>query len=449
MPVGERWVALTFGYGRNLLVPESWEENFGLLVAINAIDEGQIRSIDKTAFDAYSIQAREQAARDAATADFGLDVERDLLKAVTGTPTNEALGKRLSGKDALRVHLDIQMENLLPAVELIVQTSQGGGYKERFPWVDQLAEVRDSTVKDCLNSLLLEQIAAEKFETCWLGPPDIVDWGSVQGFKYSESSRAPTHFDVHLRTFLDSLGSRTNLDISTLKRSRVFLLGDNDSVVDSWSIFRCVYCEISDGGKTYVLSEGKWYEVASDFLEVVNSAFERIPRYTHEFPTYDDDSEERYNKRVALENPDRFALLDCKMIPMDGARNSVELCDLLSAEKHFIHVKRYRSSSSLSHLFAQGLVAAECFLADSSFRVQLNQLVPGPFQLPDPSARPIPQDYCFVYAIVSRSPGELRVPFFSRLTVRHAARRLQGFGYRVALAKISVDPVRSMLKRYT
>ena len=449
VPIEDRWVALTFGYGRNLLVPESWEENFGLLVAINAIEEGQIRSIDKKAFDAYAIQTREQAVRDAATADFGLDVERDLLKAVTGTPTKDALGKQLSGKDALRIHLDVEVENMLPTLELIVQTSQEEGYKERFPWIDQLAEVRDSTVKDRLNSLLLERIAAEDLETCWLGPPNIVDWGSVQGFKYSESSREPTHFDVHLRTFLDSLSSRGTLNISTLKRKRVFLLGDDDSVVDSWPVFRCVYCEISDGGKTYVLSEGKWYKVASDFLEVVNSAFERIPRYTHELPAYDDDSEKLYNERVALENPSRFALLDCKMIAMDGARNSVELCDLISTNKDLIHVKRYRSSSSLSHLFSQGLVAAECFLADSSFRRQLNQIVPGPFQLPDPLARPVPQDYCLVYAIISRSPGELKVPFFSRLTVRHAARRLQGFGYRVALAKISVAPLRSVLKKYS
>ena len=155
VPVAGRWMAVTFGHGRNLLVAESWEESFGLLVALNSIEEGQIRSIDKKAFDAFALQTREQASRDAATSDFGLDIERDLLKAVTGTPENSALGKRLSGMAALKAHVEVKIDSLCPLLDLYRQKSLEERYKENFPWVDQLAEVKDSKLKDRLNGLLL------------------------------------------------------------------------------------------------------------------------------------------------------------------------------------------------------------------------------------------------------------------------------------------------------
>ena len=43
---------------------------------------------------------------------------------------------------------------------------------------------------------------------------------------------------------------------------------------------------------------------------------------------------------------------------------------------------------------------------------------------------------------------KVTIPFFSRLNLRAAVRRLEGYGYRVALAKIQVNEARSKKKRY-
>jgi Family of unknown function (DUF6119) len=50
-----------------------------------------------------------------------------------------------------------------------------------------------------------------------------------------------------------------------------------------------------------------------------------------------------------------------------GGRSSIEICDLLSSEKAFVHVKAKTKSSTLSHLFAQGLNSAQAF-RDRGFR---------------------------------------------------------------------------------
>jgi|SRR5579863_2319765 len=101
-----------------------------------------------------------------------------------------------------------------------------------------------------------------------------------------------------------------------------------------------------------------------------------------------------------------------------------------------VHVKRYGGSSVLSHLFAQGVVSGELFLGDAAFREKVNAELPTGFKLTDPQARPMPGNYEIIYAIISESKKDLDLPFFSKVTLRNARRRLQTLGYNVSIGKI-------------
>lgn len=74
VPVDNRTFALTFGYGRFLLRADSWEDGFGLKVTLNAVPPGNIKSIDRTSFDAFAHQTRTQGIRSGDLDEFGLDV---------------------------------------------------------------------------------------------------------------------------------------------------------------------------------------------------------------------------------------------------------------------------------------------------------------------------------------------------------------------------------------
>lgn len=71
-------------------------------------------------------------------------------------------------------------------------------------------------------------------------------------------------------------------------------------------------------------------------------------------------------------------------------------------------------SATLSHLFAQGSVAAETFIADEVFRTKLNDQLPAGIKLRDPAARPNAGDYRIVYAIVTTKDLPHALPFFSK-----------------------------------
>jgi uncharacterized protein (TIGR04141 family) len=118
-----RLFAVTFGYGRHLLLPGAFEENFGLIVTLNSIPTDQVRSMDVKSFDAIFRHTRTQASREGSLRDFGMDIEQDLLRAVTGTPADTTLGGRLTGMDALQVVVPTTVQDLPNLLERYCATA--------------------------------------------------------------------------------------------------------------------------------------------------------------------------------------------------------------------------------------------------------------------------------------------------------------------------------------
>lgn len=96
-----RIFALTFGYGRSLLDLSKIENQFGLRVALNRIDPCQIRSLDTKTFEDLVVSTNTQASKSAELPTFGVDISRDILRAVTGEPRDQMLSKRIAGSGSL------------------------------------------------------------------------------------------------------------------------------------------------------------------------------------------------------------------------------------------------------------------------------------------------------------------------------------------------------------
>ena len=81
---GRRFFAFTFGYGRALLNRDQVEENFGLKVALNSIDPEKIKSVDTKNLDTVLRYSRVQTSRVSSVDNFGMNIDKDILNAVTG-----------------------------------------------------------------------------------------------------------------------------------------------------------------------------------------------------------------------------------------------------------------------------------------------------------------------------------------------------------------------------
>ncbi len=123
--------------------------------------------------------------------------------------------------------------------------------------------------------------------------------------------------------------SPADVDLKLLSNRKVVGLDADGKDVAQWSIYKCLNAEIEGADdNAYLISAGKWYRVARNFVQGVNKDFDQIARFDHLLPEYCHESEGGYNESVARSDPDTFALLDKKNIRYGGGPNRIEFCDL-------------------------------------------------------------------------------------------------------------------------
>jgi len=437
---GGRNFAIAFGFGRALLHPGVTDDRFGLKVTLNAVDPAQIRSVDRETLDSPAPHSQIQARVAANISEFGLNVDQDLLRAVTGIPRDQTLGKRLTGKDALRTTGPFTLDTIPGLLRRYLAESQKTEYRRKFPWLDHIQEVRNAVLRESLDGIVQEKLRQGEFDRMWLAVPERIEWQNVDGFSYRSRENAAQHPDIHLRTFVDGLRDPATITIEAIKsRHRVYARSDNGDAIYEWPVYHCLYAEIEHNGKQYLLNNSTWYQVDTAFRDRIENSFRRIPRATCALPNAEEDEIERqYNRRVAESNG-AYALMDRNLIRYPDPRNPIEFCDLYSADQEIIHIKPYAGSSTLSHLFAQGVTSGTLFAHDAGFRRAVNEKLPATHRLLHPQQPLAPKAYSVVYAIISGSLHPLTIPFFSKVTLNGAARTLRGIGYSVQITKIGID----------
>jgi uncharacterized protein (TIGR04141 family) len=435
----DRTFVLTFGFGRSLVDSEAWEQEFGLKVVLNNIHEDRIRQIESGAFDAILQNKQAHAVRDANIDEFGLDVEQEVIRSLVGEPLDKALGREIGGRDSVHLSSQIKLQELPALLKRLLEDSEKDTYLKTFPWIGRMKEIRAKPEKTKLDSLLVEKLQEEDFNRMWLAPVSYTEWSAGCVFEMPFTSEAKT--DIHIKDFIDSMkekGKLESLEVEQLRRWKIQVVDDNGTERDSWSVYKCIYCEVDHDGDTYLLNNGLWYCINKDYLDEVDDEMKAFPICGFTLPAFNDAAEGDYNKRLHDEQPQRFALMDTDCIELKARGfTKIEFCDLYTNDRKMIHVKRYSGSSELSHLFAQGIVPAELFLNVPEFRQKVTDKLPKDFKLADPNAKISAQDFEVVYAVISKSTSKLNLPLFSKVMLRQARRALEGLGFKVSLCKVS------------
>jgi uncharacterized protein (TIGR04141 family) len=441
---GGRWFAVAFGHGRSLIEPTAYEPDFGLKVALNTVNADKLRSVDLRVLDDMVLTRRVQASRGSATEVFGMDPSRDLLRGVTGEPRAElGLGKRLAGADSLVLLAELDLPGLPAKAADLLSFYKRTDYLARFGWVDRVKRVRKEQTPE-LDQLLVAAIANLSNQTIYLAPPVALDWSKVDGFRFSrEPDGTATHVELDLDDYLRAVNGAPSLGQLRSHEVWVFEQGSSEPS-ESWSVYRSLVFQAKHRDHLYLLVEGQWFEVAKTFSDDVDRRLTNIPKIDLGFPACQpNEREDHYNAGAVADDRTHRALMDKKLITAFEAREPFELCDIFTDSRQLIHVKKRYASSSLSHLFAQGRIAAQAFLRDDTVREkarlhlrEANPALEGLVPLPRPESG---REFEIVFAIIADNdsglPGNL--PFFSRLNLVLAAEEIRdGSGYRVAVAGI-------------
>lgn len=440
-----RLFALTFGQGGRFLLKESViEPRFGLIVTLNSVNRESLRCIDKQTLDNLESQSRIQSSYETTPDQFGIDIEQDMLKAVVGSPSQASLGSRMTGSDSLSVSVKAKAKNLNTLLAAYLKKFQIDLKAQGYEWVNNISNIKQSSsLVTTLESLLDAKLRAKDFNNLWLSIPEIIPWETVKGFAFTHG-RKIIHPDITMDGFLTTVKPGIEFNLELLKQRKVSCADeDHKYTFRTWTVYRCLYAEVDHNGAKYVLNDGKWFRVEPDFVKKTDAAYALIPMSELILPAYQHDGEGEYNADVAQKQSGQFALLDDKQkVFHGGGQGQVEICDLFGADKNLIHIKRYGKSSVLSHLFSQGFVSGQLIQLDPEFRKKVKDKLPAAFKaLIDPSSRPAEGEFTVTFGVISEDQGKnLHLPFFSRVNINNTSRILRGYGYKVELLKIFVEP---------
>lgn len=405
---GRRLFAFTFGHGRHLLREDALEPDFGLKTALNALRHDSLRSIDSFAVEEQTVHTRSQATRASGIEVFGIDVMRDIVRAITGTPREGVPLQNVSGTTAtLAISAPTDFRGLGPLADLLLSLYRKRVYKEHFSWVDNVQRVVDPAMLEPLNHKLLEDLRSPE-PKAYLAPPQPVEWDAIDEFGYTRR-RTPRDPDLTLASYLENIDEES-LTIDTLKRHRAFVYSHGEErPSESWPVYKCLVFEAALRGRRFVLTAGEWFEVDRDFVSEVREILAQISGAKLQLPhvlrraTGKLEAEPDYNQRVARQDT-TIALLDTKVARCRTTTTGIEVCDLLTKDRDLLHVKHKKGgSSSLSHLFAQARISAEALLRDAEFREDarrfLRQIKPA-WERRIPREKPDPGSYRVVFVIL-------------------------------------------------
>lgn len=445
-----RWFAVSFGMGHVKLDPATFEQDFGLRVVLNAVDPKQLKSADVRTPDENTLSRRTQTSRGSDQTAFAIDIERDLVRGLAGTPKDAAFGSYVAGTDGLTLNRKLEVDGLVQACADAFAIYQKTDYKTDFAWIDQIRHIRDQALIDKLDAKLIEAMAKAvvdgETEGIHLAFPVIYDPEKSSLIRYKGFRSWQLYADLDLPGYLDALKERDKAGYTDedLRNHTVHEVDDDGrDCGGKWKLRDCIIFESDLDGSTYVLSGGRWYQIDQDLAKEVQEFFNKTPKI--DLPKAEaDETEETYNKRVAGLDADMICL-DRRLIKPTGWSTTMEACDFLGRDRQLIHIKDKTSSSRLSHLFNQGTVSARVLAIDPPSRDSVRAkvvVVQGETGqagyediLPKSDEDFTRSDFTVVYGVIVASE-QPKLPFFSLVSFRQAARELHALGYKYAFAWI-------------
>lgn len=451
-----RIFAATFGFGAKLLNEYKIEGDYGLKVAINAVSDDALKSVQKSNV-AYAIQQFAQSAFKSRFGSFGGQNKFEILKRISGS-ANEAELDTIVGSAGLSVTTTLQFSEIRKVASKSLDSYNSTKYKNTaFSVIDEFKPVLSKTEREKLDVMLIENILSEHntFELC-LPQINVDDNGYV---KVSGTGLRDEFPDISLYLYKESLGDNlSDLTIDDLHQDRIRLYNDEHQPLGNWSVYKCLIGGIEDtDGTRYVLNEGSWYIPAKGVIGPVESYFDQrkaefdpnlgtfnVEEWKKEIgkkgkikhiPVYE--REEIYNNRIS--STTSYVCFDQEWHRSDdGTFSKLEMCDLYDADKlRMLHVKRTsRRPSMLSYLFEQGQRAALLWQRDdvrSQFIERVRAEAGEEFALKLSTADPGAITIEFVIADYENADGNYTIPFLAKLSFESKSRdvELRGFQTRV------------------
>lgn len=470
IPETDRLMALCFGYAHIWLDLDKCERNFGLKVTLNKVDANQLKGLELAALDAVTFSKKLSASKASHLQDFNVDYNRELALTASGKlDKGDNFATSLAGNDSLKINCKVSFEKLPSKCKEIYDAFNLDDYKNNgFDWVDHIQRVKEHDLVFKLDKKIyqaINQMIKGRNKDLHLFIPEVPEDDLVSSFTLSGlniKSQKNQFNELEVKHYIDLLKHKgltitiTEDEIEKVKKGHRLQLKFDSGNKKSYKLYDCIVFETSFNKEMYIIFRGQWYKIEKEFAKIVNDYFMQFTE-CDSFPKTTASKNEQKLLNAWKRKANLLLLDKQKINPKGAGRASIEPCDFFSDKKEFIHLKDGHASSTISHLWNQGLVSANGFINDETFRDKLRQCVSSqggtaflPL-LPDKGDTVVSSEYTVVYGIM-RKPyknGSLGIPFFSKVSFRSVATQLKNMGFQVKvnLIKKTGSPKSSASKK--
>jgi uncharacterized protein (TIGR04141 family) len=441
-----RIFACAYGFGHVLLDADKRENEFGLLIAANALSDKNVKLVEKANLGSV-IRDATQAAGVTTLSEFNVDRALSLIRKLSGN--SSTVGTSLSGSASITLTSHHEPSDLAKLVDVLLELFEDTSYQTTgFGIIDKIKPIRDVALIDKLDQALIVDVnlAAPSFE---LGLPEIAT--EPMGRISLTGTGSQTNFaDLNLVTALSILGPPANVADLHEHKVRIHSI-DDKYIVKEWSVYRGLVGSLDLDDDRYALNEATWYRIDDLLIKSANEAFKtaskgldksfdawpvRIIKEKGKKEKSHYQKEFDYNKEAVDKKVDLY-LFDTDLFPIPGNPGpGVEICDLINLkERRVIHVKRSgRRSSVISHFLNQGAHSARLL---KTYPLIKNELFNRLRALADNAVvneaeKHFPEDWTIEYKFADKpnSKGEYTIPFFSRVSLDETQREILALGYK-------------------
>ena len=379
--------AMGYGQGFRWIKDEYIDQRFGLGVAVRAVDPEHLRSIIRRR---PAMRGRTESSLVPAGAPIWwlrpsnyTEIVRRIAGKGRGIEVTYAKhGRRpivLEGSSGLKMRLGVLPTDLIKDLRTVASVAHQDLPDPELAFVDNIIPISDGTLigelDDRLDSALNDDNAIATEELALALPDAGLDYVSAAiGYRLGIGVGRGIQDDLEIKDIANlARRSLAGKRLSALARTEIEMHGARDGSDLLWkgkAIKWLEFCATLND-RDYFLMETKWYEIAGDYFRQVK---ERVASVITSQPSVDRPawpkglSEQSYNLHVASTNLG-FVCLDRRLVKDSLHRGpGLEVCDLLGPGEELIHVKKADGSSSLSHLFAQGLISVDALSSSPEVR---------------------------------------------------------------------------------
>lgn len=431
-----REFALCFGHVAHNLNEDSYEYDFGLRTTLNCVDPDKLKNTD-TSEPGSARRRRTQLTVSNDLTFFDLDQDSTILRSLTGKVKSEHSEtiREATGSTSLRIRTRAQADELKDLCATLLSLYESDDFRTTFANIQNVVPVRDPERISQLNSSLVGAIQ-DRSTDVMLGIPELVDYSQGIFASFSGAGRSAEYDEVLAANYFHYLNSkdvaRDQIDLKTLKKHSVHTTAEDGDRPRTYSIYKSLLLDVEldgDEGILYHLAEGQWYQVDKDYLRNLATFLDKRWIATNLRPCKEK-AEEDYNIALAEH---KVACLDKTDISPSG-QSQIEPCDVISSHEdraQLIHVKISTDSSSLSHLFNQGVNSVETLKSEDESRAKLVDLVHARSNDGDAAqnlaAAIAGRKFEVLFAIISKKEEVHRsrnLPLFSRISLRRSLHAL-------------------------